>query len=107
MIRRAAIRIRNLVDDTFGDAVHIGIGLNTGEVIVGTIGGGGKLEYTLIGDAVNVAARVEQLTKTTGDTILLTGSCAQTLANPVPLVDRGRHEVKGKPEPVQVYALAD
>ncbi|RUP37632.1 MAG: adenylate/guanylate cyclase domain-containing protein, partial [Gordonia sp. (in: high G+C Gram-positive bacteria)] len=103
----AAIRIRNLVADTFADEVHIGIGLNTGEVIVGTIGGGGKLEYTLIGDAVNVAARVEQLTKTTGDTILLTGSCAQTLANPVPLVDRGRHEVKGKPEPVQVYALAD
>ena len=42
VIRRAAIRIRNLVDDTFGDAVHIGIGLNTGEVIVGTIGGGGN-----------------------------------------------------------------
>lgn len=34
--------------------------------------GGGKLEFTLIGDAVNVAARVEQLTKTTGDAILLT-----------------------------------
>jgi adenylate cyclase len=36
-------------------------------VIAGTIGGGGKLEFTLIGDTVNLAARVEQLTKTTGD----------------------------------------
>ena len=41
-------------------------------MIAGTIGGGGKLEFTLIGDTVNVAARVEQLTKTTGDAILLT-----------------------------------
>ncbi len=44
------------------------IGINTGVVIAGTICGGGKLEFTLIGDAVNVAARVEQLTKTIGDT---------------------------------------
>ena len=40
-------------------------------MIAGTIGGGGKLEFTLIGDTVNVAARVEQLTKITGDAILL------------------------------------
>jgi class 3 adenylate cyclase len=56
----------------FGGDLRIGIGINTGVVIAGTIGGGGKLEFTLIGDAVNVAARVEQLTNTTGDTILLT-----------------------------------
>lgn len=44
-------------------------------MIAGTIGAGGKLEFTLIGDTVNVAARVEQLTKTTGDAILLTQQC--------------------------------
>ncbi|EUA85990.1 adenylate and Guanylate cyclase catalytic domain protein [Mycobacterium ulcerans str. Harvey] len=43
-------------------------------MIAGTIGGG-KLEFTLIGDTVNVAARVEQLTKATGDAILLTQQC--------------------------------
>ena len=68
----AALRIHSLVDERFEGALRIGIGINTGQVIAGTIGGGGKLEFTLIGDTVNVAARVEQLTKTTGDTILLT-----------------------------------
>ena len=48
-------------------------------VIAGTIGGGSKLEFTLIGDTVNVAARVEQLTKTTGDTILLTQQSVDAL----------------------------
>jgi class 3 adenylate cyclase len=47
-------------------------------VIAGTIGDG-KLEFTLIGDTVNVAARVERLTKTTGDTILLTQQCVDAL----------------------------
>ena len=68
----AAVLIHRLVADRFDGELRIGIGINTGKVIAGTIGGAGKLEFTLIGDAVNVAARVEQLTKTTGDAILLT-----------------------------------
>jgi adenylate cyclase len=68
----AALLIHRLVVERFGGALRIGIGINTGVVIAGTIGGAGKLEFTLIGDTVNVAARVEQLTKTTGDAILLT-----------------------------------
>ena len=66
----AAVVIHRLVAERFGGELRIGIGINTGKVIAGTIGGGGKLEFTLIGDTVNVAARVEQLTKTTGDGIL-------------------------------------
>src|SRR5207244_630163 len=55
----AALDIQAAVRAEFGDELRVGIGLNTGTVIAGTIGGGGKLEYTVIGDAVNVAARVE------------------------------------------------
>jgi class 3 adenylate cyclase len=49
-----AVLIHRLVAERFGGELRIGIGINTGVVIAGTIGGGGKLEFTLIGDAVNV-----------------------------------------------------
>ena len=75
-------------------------------MIAGTIGGAGKLEFTLIGDTVNVAARVEQLTKTTGDPILLTHHCVDALASrPTGLTDRGSHALKGKSAEVQVFGL--
>jgi class 3 adenylate cyclase len=75
-------------------------------VVAGTIGGGGKLEFTLIGDTVNVASRVEQLTKTTGDAILLTHHCVAALASRPPgLTDRGSHALKGKSAATQVFGL--
>ena len=102
----AAVLIHRLVAERFGGALRIGIGINTGKVIAGTIGGAGKLEFTLIGDTVNVAARVEQLTKTTGDTILLTHQTVDALVvRPFGLTDRGFHAVKGKSASVQVFGL--
>jgi adenylate cyclase len=75
-------------------------------VIARTIGGGGKLAFTLIGDTVNVAARTEQLTKITGDAILLTQHSVDALVTRPPrLVDRGLHAVKGKSAAVQVFSL--
>jgi adenylate cyclase len=102
----AAVLIHRLVAERFGGSLRIGIGINTGVVIAGTIGGGGKLEFTLIGDTVNVAARVEQLTKTTGDAILLTQQCLDALASPpAGLIERGFHVLKGKSAAVQVFGL--
>ncbi|OMC43578.1 adenylate/guanylate cyclase domain-containing protein [Mycobacterium sp. IS-1264] len=102
----AAVLIHRLVARRFDGALRIGIGINTGKVIAGTIGGGSKLEFTLIGDTVNVAARVEQLTKTTGDAILLTKQTADALAcRPAGLIDRGSHELKGKSAAVAVFGL--
>ena len=93
----AAVLIHRLVAQRFDGALRIGIGINTGVVIAGTIGGGGKLEFTLIGDTVNVAARVEQLTKTTGDAILLTHQSVDALVSqPTGLTARGSHALKGK-----------
>jgi class 3 adenylate cyclase len=102
----AAVRIHRLVAERFGGELRIGIGVNTGMVIAGTIGGGGHLEFTLIGDTTNVAARVEQLTKTTGDAILLTQQTVDALESPPSgLVDRGSHELKGKSAEVKVFGL--
>ena len=102
----AAVLIHRLVAERFGGELRIGIGINTGKVIAGTIGGGSKLEFTLIGDAVNVAARVEQLTKTTGDAILLSHQTVDALASrPAGLTDRGSHALKGKSAATQVFGL--
>jgi adenylate cyclase len=102
----AAVVIHHRVVERFGGELRIGIGTDTGVAIAGTIGGGGKLEFTLIGDTVNGAARVEQLTKTTGDAILLTDQCAAALASRPPgLIDRGSHVLKGKSASVQVLGL--
>jgi class 3 adenylate cyclase len=103
----AAALIHRRVTERFGGELRIGIGINNGVVIAGTIGGGGKLEFTLIGDTVNVAARVEQLTKTTGDAILLTQQCVDALASRPPgLIDRGSHALKGKSAAVQLFGLS-
>jgi len=101
----AAGEIQRVVRANFGESLRIGIGINTGRVIVGTIGGGGKLEFTLIGDTVNVAARVEQLTKETNDAILMTEATCDALSAAFPVVDRGEYTVRGKSAPVHVFAL--
>ncbi|MGV0660807.1 adenylate/guanylate cyclase domain-containing protein [Mycolicibacterium pulveris] len=100
----AAELIHRRLTEQFGGELRIGIGINTGPVIAGTIGAAGKLEFTLIGDTVNVAARVEQLTKTTGDTILLTDQTLDALAQRPPgLVDRGLYGLKGKSAELRVF----
>ena len=102
----AAVAIHRLVVERFGGELRIGIGINTGVVIAGTFGGGGQLEFTVIGDTVNVAARIEQLTKTTGDAVLLTQQCVDALASrPAGLINRGSHFLKGKSAAVQVFGL--
>ncbi len=102
----AAVQIHRLVAQRFGGELRIGIGINTGVVIAGTIGGGAHLEFSLIGDTTNMAARVEELTKITGDAILLTDQTVDALVfRPPGLVDRGAHAVKGKSAPAKVFGL--
>ena len=104
---RAAVQIQYGIRDTFGDALRLGIGINTGQVIAGTIGGGGKLDFTVIGDAVNTASRLEEMTKETGDSILLTQAVLDACASrPANLTDRGERSVRGKASLVRIYALA-
>jgi adenylate cyclase len=102
----AACEIALAVEDRYGERLQMGAGINSGPVSAGSVGGGGRLEFTVIGDAVNVAARVEHLTRSTGDTILLTEATRALLdgAGDVELEPRGEIPLKGVSDPVTVYA---
>jgi adenylate cyclase len=102
----AAGEILQSVRRRYGGQLRVGIGLHTGEVIAGTIGGGGKLDYTLIGDTVNVAARVEELTKDTGDPLLITESTREQLSHPPGAIEpRGEHLLRGRERKTPIYAV--
>jgi adenylate cyclase len=103
----AALEIAALVRDCYGDELRIGVGVNSGPVLAGTVGGGGRLDFTVIGDAVNTAARVEEVTRQTGDDVLVTEATRALLSRePAELVRRPAVALRGKAEQVRLYAPA-
>lgn len=104
----AAAEMAATVRERCGDRLRIGVGLSSGPVLAGTVGGGGKLDFTVIGDAVNVAARVEEVTRATGDTVLITEATRALVSNgALPLEPRGAISLKGRNDPVRIYALVE
>jgi adenylate cyclase len=103
----AAGDIARQLTKRFGTELRFGIGINSGPVVVGSVGGGGRLEFAVIGDAVNIAARVEHLTRETGDIVLVTEATRCLLTSGAENLDsKGRFALKGVSEPVPIYALA-
>lgn len=83
--------------------LRVGAGVNTGPLVAGPLGGAGRLNFSVIGDVVNVAARVEAATRETGDDVLFTDATRQMLVRPVPCVSRGELPLKGKSEPLELF----
>ena len=101
----AALAITEVVDEAYDGGLRIGIGVNSGTVVSGTVGGGGRLEFTVIGDTVNTAARVEEATRETGDPVLVTEATCRLLgADHGGFVERRDVPLKGKTERVRLYA---
>ena len=92
-----------------GPELVMGIGLNTGPLVLGTVGGRDRLKCGVVGDTVNLASRIEQLTKTYDSRFLIGGSTYQGLGEhhrfSIRHVDRVA--VKGKQEAVDLYEVLD
>jgi adenylate cyclase len=104
---RAARAIATAVNDRFDGEVLIGMGISSGPVVVGSVGGGGRLEFSVIGDPVNVAARVQAYTRETGDVALLTEAtfCLSKMRESG-VEPQGEAELRGIAQPVALYRVA-
>jgi len=85
--------------------LRIGVGIHTGPALVGCIGAPKRMEFTAIGETVNLTQRLEELTKTGGATLVLSEATRKALQNPVPLASLGPQQLRGSKEPMIVHTI--
>ncbi|MBD1917357.1 MULTISPECIES: adenylate/guanylate cyclase domain-containing protein [Cyanophyceae] len=105
-MRKALATLRISLKEKGLPPLYNGIGISYGELVVGNVGSVLRLEYTAIGDTVNVASRIEGLTKMVGTDILITQPCYDLVKEHIIAVDQGTHFLAGREhEAVQVYGV--
>ena len=101
-----AVRELNQHRETQGLApIAVGIGIHTGQVAAGMLGGALQAEYTVIGDAVNVASRIESLTKEHGVDVLISETTWSQLPEPRPGQRLTSAEIRGRKQPIVLYSV--
>ena len=113
----AALAVRKAIDSENKNrtangqqAIKMGIGIHTGNVVAGNIGAPSRINYTLVGDTVNLAQRIEQLCKPMAETesdvtILVSSAVAQSVGPEFELEDLGSQPIRGRAEPIDVFRL--
>jgi class 3 adenylate cyclase len=91
--------------------IRVRVGVHSGPVVVGNIGSASRINYTIIGDTVNVASRLEelgsQLQRGADTIVLVSGTTAGLAAGAAPLICLGPHPLRGRDEPTEIWRLAD
>lgn len=101
----AALNQRNKA--TSRAPLNYGIGVHVGDVMYGNIGSTSRLDFTVIGPAVNMASRLEALTKQIGKPVLLSRDFAELVTPEFELERVGQHAVRGFSEPIELFAFAE
>lgn len=97
---------RAIAESTFGGVrLRVRMGVNTGQVVAGAVGGEDRLSYTVYGDTVNLAARLEALNKDLATRVLVSAATVRALNGTFPLEPKGHMMVRGKRTPVSLYAF--
>jgi adenylate cyclase len=107
LLMRDALNEYNQTRDSNWPKIKIGCGINTGEVTSGQIGSNERMEYTVIGDAVNLASRTEALNKPLGTDILITENTWLLIKDFFITEEMPSVQVKGKAKPVRMFAVVN
>lgn len=102
------VHLRKLNEKRIGEgkaAINIGLGISSGEVVLGNIGSTKRLEYTVIGDSVNLSARLESATKFYSADILISEFTVAAMQHDAPMREIDLIRVKGKDKPVAIYEV--
>ncbi len=101
---QCAVELARTINSRRPGDFEVGVGVNSGRVVAGTIGGAGRLNFSVIGDAVNLCSRVEAATRETGDPVLITGATRALLSETIEVESRGERAIRGYDRRVELFA---
>ena len=102
-MQREILKMNKARETAGKEPINVGIGINSGSLMVGNVGSKRRFDYTVIGDAVNTAQRIESITP--AQHLHISESCWKQVSDFVEVVAREPVVLKGKEKPVQIYAV--